>query len=411
MNSYKANILLSHSGKQHAYHVAKAMDDLGYLKKFYTSSYIKNKKLQQFLLKNNNQYWTRRFIKNLYGSKIDANWRFELKEIIYRKIYGKNQKTQIAVYNRDQAFDKYVSKEIKTTEANVFWGFQGSCYESLKTANVMNKISVCELATAHISAAKEILGEEVELHTEWADSIDNFVFPDGYEQRLKEEPHRADFVIAASEFTKQSLLNDGIDEKKIIYLPLGFDNSAIPYYPKQYKNNAKVKLLYAGTITQRKGIKYLLEAIKILNDKNIELHIIGGIQGSGKALQKYQNHFVYHSPVSQKEIFKAYNDYDILVLPTIFEGFGLVIVEAMAAGVPVITTNHSIGAEIINDKENGYIVPIRDAEAIAKAIANFKLLKPDEKQKMSENAYQSVLKYSWKQYAINLETVIKNYFE
>jgi len=400
-------ITLSHSGKQHSYHVAKALYDFGLLDVFYTSSYIRNAKMQNYLMRKGNTYWTRRFIEGLSGDAVNSNWRFELKEIIYRKMYGKSSLTQEAVYKRDMNFDAYVARELKKRKSEVFWGFQGSCYESLQSAKQSGKIAVCELATAHITEAKRILGEEANLHPEWADSIDNLVFKPEYENRLCREPHIADFAIAASQFTKQSLLNDGVAEKKIIVLPLGFDIAHIQFVEQSDDIEARpLKLLYAGTVTQRKGIKYLLEAMTCLNSINAELHIIGGIQGSGKALDAYKRHFTYKPAVSQFELFKLYSQYDALVLPTVFEGFGLVIVEAMAAGLPVITTPNSIGTELISNNLNGYIVPIRNTKAIVDSIVELRSKNKHEYLQMRREARKSAEKFSWNVYSERLKTIV-----
>lgn len=409
MQIIKPQVTLSHSGKQHAYQVARCLNNLHCLDMFYTSSYIKNKKIQNCLLQKGDTFWTRRFIEGLAGNKIDSNWRFEIKEFVLRKIYGKSPKVQQAVYERDMSFDNYVSKQILKRKSDVFWGFQGSCFLSLEAAKKSGKTSICELATAHVVAAKRILGEESKLNPEWADSIDNLVFPAIYEKRLTEEPHRADFCIAASGFTKQTLIEAGIDHNKIIYMPLGFDASKINFVPNENKiTNRKLKLLYAGTVTQRKGIKYLLEAMKLIGNKDVELDIIGGIQGGGDALKTYAGVYNYHAPISQAELFVQYKNYDALVLPTIFEGFGLVIVEAMAAGVPVITTNHSIGAELIENDKNGYLIPIRNVDAIAKSIENLRNKNNNEYLAMQNAARQTAENFSWASYEKNLDKLLTN---
>jgi glycosyltransferase involved in cell wall biosynthesis len=407
------SIILSHSGKQHSYHVAKALYELEQLEIFYTSSYITQQWLQKYFNKTNNRYFTRRFIDGLPGNKVNANWRFELKEILYRKIYGKTQKTQNAIYERDIKFDQFVSSQLTTFNyqpSNYFWGFQGSCFESLKAAKNMGIMSVCELATAHAPYAKKILGEEQALHPEWAESIDNLVFPASYEKRLNEEPHLARKVISASKFTTDSLIFDNVDPAKINYLPLGFDASAIPYNKQINKNlqNRPLKILYAGTVTQRKGIKYLLDAMDLLPKNDFELHIIGGIQGSGEAFRKYNN-YTYHAPLNQQSLFRSYAEFDVFVLPSVFEGFGLVIVEAMAAGLPVITTTHTMGPEIIENDKNGYIVPIRDSKAIAESLEKLKNKGNEEFHAMQLAARQAALHFTWDVYSANLHSLLKKW--
>ena len=411
------SIILAHSGKQHSYHVAKALYNLNELESFYTSSYITNSHLQSYLLKKGDTFWTKRFIDGLPGKYVHSNWRLELPELIMRFTQGKSAKVQRAVYDRDINFDRLMaSKLLSLKKGNpnlTYWGFQGSCYQSLLEAKKLGIPGWCELATAHVTSAQRILGEEAALHPEWAHTIDNLTFPFDYENRLEMEPHLATRIFAASSFTKQTLLDVGVEETKIELLPLACDINHISYLERAENiEDRPLKLLYAGTVTQRKGIKYLLEAMKILHTnaefkKSIELHIIGGVQGNSNALNSYKGLFHYHPPLSQMELFKAYGDYDALVLPTIFEGFGLVVVEAMAAGLPVITTPHSIGPEIITDGQNGSIIPIRNIEAIVNAILTLRGKTNNEFARMRRSAVESAQNYSWSTYQQRLSVILK----
>jgi len=396
-------IVISHSGKQHSYHVAKSLNELGYLNQFYTSSYIKHNRLQNYFLKKNNQFWTRRFLTGLAGKKVEANWRFEVPEHLGKIFRYDSKKIEELVYSRDEKFDIYMSTILSKTKPKFFWGFQGSCLQSIKAVKKNGGIAICELATAHITFAKHILNEEKQLHPEWADSISNVDFPMQYENRLVDEPNEADIVIAASAFTKLSLTESGIPENKIHILPLGADVEHIKYLEKKRNKNKPLKLLYAGTVTQRKGIYYLLEAMKYFSKSEVELHIIGNVFGSGTAFDKYKSMCTYHGSVSQQQLFEMYHEFDVLVLPTIFEGFALVIVEAMAAGLPVITTAHSIGPELINNDQNGYIVPIRNIEAIKLSIEKILNKTENEFEEMSKKARSSALNYSWNKYMNRLK--------
>jgi len=398
---------VSHAGKQHSYHLAYALKMLDKLQGFYTSSYVEQEWLQKLVIQSGNQFFTRRFKDGLSAPFVHSHWKFELKEAIMRKLQGKSMAVQNQVYQRDSDFDKMMAKKLSGIESSHFWGFQGSCHDSLVAAKASGKTAICELATAHVIQAKKILAKEARLQPEWADSIDNLYFPPTYEKRLEEEPQLADVVIAASGFTKWTLTESGIPEDKIRVLPLGFEAEKIPYVlPEKGISNRPLRLLFAGTATQRKGISYLIEAMKAIGKTpDIELHIVGGIQGSGTALWKNEEWFHYHKPVSQYEMFRLYQDFDALVLPTIFEGFGLVIVEAMAAGLPVITTAHSMGPEVIESEKNGWLVPIRNPNAIAEAILSLRNLNDTQYLNMRQNARKAALQFTWENYAKNLKLI------
>jgi starch synthase len=388
--------IISHSGKQHSYYVAKALLELGYLKTFYTSSYIANFALQNFIQRKEFSFLSRRFLQGLGGQHVKSAWRYEIKEQLFRKLKGNTQAVNELVFKRDISFDSDLAKKLPKLSFDAFWGFQGSCRKCLEVANNVGKPGICEMTIAHLPFAKRILDEEAALHPEWADSIDFASFPAYYEQRLIEEPLIADKVIAISSFLKHTLVQEGINAEKVTVIPLGFDAGLINFTEEKVSfTNRPLRLLYVGRITQRKGIKYLLEAIKQFNKTDVELHIIGNVYGSGKAFQAYKNHYNYTAGVSQHELFKLYSQYDALVFPSILEGFGLVTVEAMGAGLPVITTPHTNATEVIEDGKNGYLIPIRDIDAIAMAITNLRNMDDASFQKMRFNARQTALKYTW----------------
>jgi len=391
---------VSHAGKQHSYHLAHALLQLDKLEGFYTSSYISPAWMQNLVLASGNSFFTRRFKEGLSSPFVHSHWQFELKELWMRKMQGKSLAVQNQVYQRDMDFDAMMGQKLKKISSTHYWGFQGSCHDSLLAAKQSGKTAICELATAHVVQAKKILSEEARLQPEWADSIDNLYFPPWYEKRLEEEPFRADKVIAASQFTRWTLEESGIDPTRIEVLPLGFEVAKIPFsFEARDFENRPLKLLYAGTVTQRKGISYLLEAMAALpKSMSVELHIVGGIQGPGEAFAQHRHLYTYHPAVSQVEMFKMYTEFDALVLPTVFEGFGLVIVEAMAAGLPVITTRNSMGPDVIAQGKNGWIVPIRDSSAIADAIGSLRQKTSASYAEMRKSARAAALKFTWDAY-------------
>jgi len=394
---------VSHAGKQHAYHLANALLQLQKLEGFYTSSYVEAQWLQKIITKSGNQFFTRRFIEGLAAPYVHSHWAFEIKEMWMRRTQGKSLAVQNQVYQRDTDFDNMMARKIGKISSSHFWGFQGSCRATLAAAKSAGKKTICELATAHVVQARKILAEEAKLQPEWADSIDNLYFPPAYEKRLEEEPFVADWVVAASGFTQKTLIDSGVDAQKIKVLQLGFEANKIPFSVKHNDlKNRPLRLLFAGTITQRKGISYLLDAMDVLKEISVELHMVGGIQGSGKAFEKYKSKCHYYPPLSQYEMFSKYHEFDALVLPTVFEGFGLVIVEAMAAGLPVITTPHSMGPDVVTDGENGWIVPIRDSQSIAEKIVQLRTKTNEEYEQMRVKARAAALQFTWDKYRIAL---------
>jgi starch synthase len=402
-NHLHNSILLSHSGKQHSYHVAKAMQQLGVLKEFHTSSYVTNKWLQNLSNRRRFEFLRRRFEEGLSSPIVHSNWRFEIPEIIIRSLIGNSQRINELVYRRDYLFDSFIARKLEKAGINTFWGFQGSCLQSLKMARFLGITGVCEMTLSHVPFANNLLWDEKQLNPEWADSIDFTLFPGWYEKRMIEEPFEASHVVAISAFLKRTLLCDGIPEKKVSVIPLGFDISQMAFTPKiDPIENRPLKFLFAGKVTQRKGVSYMLEAFERFSKMDVELHIIGNVFGSGKAFQRYKHVYEHKTAISQAQLFKEYRNYDVLVFPSLLEGFGLVNIEAMGAGLPVITTPNTNAAEVLHDGINGFLVPIRDAEAIAKSVERIRNMDTETFSKMRLMARKTAEMYTWNNYMNSL---------
>jgi alpha-maltose-1-phosphate synthase len=363
-----ASIVVAHSGKQHAYRHAAAVEQAGALRHFVTSSYYKPDHFPDRLFG-----WSswldsrlrRRTLAAIPSEKVIRAWRFELPELLARLILGNGKLAEQQMLRRDSNFDRWVARNFAGL-GNIFWGFQGSCLESLKAARQAGAIAIAEFATAHVTSAIEILSHEAEWHPEWAATISNFHFPDWYRERLEQEPVAADYCIVASAFSRRSLERIGIDSDKIKTLPLGVDLRDFRFVPRA--NSGRFRILFVGGIGQRKGIKYLLEAYKKIRGPGIELILAGPMGASERPLAQYRGMFQYVGRLDQKAVVEEMHKAHVLVLPSVFEGFGLVIPEAMATGMPVIASTHSIGPEIIREGREGFVLEPDDVDGLATKI-------------------------------------------
>jgi starch synthase len=99
--------------------------------------------------------------------------------------------------------------------------------------------------------------------------------------------------------------------------------------------------------------------------------------------------------------------HDVFVFPSLFEGFGLVLLEAMAMGLPIITTPHTAGPDLISDGVEGFIVPIRSSAAIAERLDLLRR-EPERRQAMSERARSRSREFTWEQYGRSLAACVSS---
>jgi glycosyltransferase involved in cell wall biosynthesis len=222
------------------------------------------------------------------------------------------------------------------------------------------------------------------------------------------EEHRlATNIIVFSSFTKRTLVLNGVDAEKIIINPLGVNLQLFhpPSTPRKYK---VIRFLFLGSISLQKGAPLLLEAWKKLALDRAELWIVGSppkhVQLSIHSLCNVK----ITGRVPNTQLPKLLRRCDVLVLPSYAEGFGLVLLEALASGLPIITTDVTAAPDLIQDGIEGQVITYGNLDALCKAIISF-IDVPDRLAKMSAAARVCAEKYSWDNYGDRWKHILEKY--
>ena len=207
-----------------------------------------------------------------------------------------------------------------------------------------------------------IFSDEQDKFPEW--KLSTFKRSKEYYLRVYKEWELADKIIVNSNWAKNMIVKQGACEKKVHILPLVQEENSYTVESKPVNLNCPIKVLYVGSIVLRKGIQYLLEVSKRLSDKKFEFHIIGSSNLSHSQLRlMYPNVFFYeHIPFS--EVSQFYKDSDVLVFPSLSDGFGSVQVEAMSYGLPVIASTSC--AHVVEHGCSGFLIPPNNSIEIEK---------------------------------------------
>ncbi len=171
--------------------------------------------------------------------------------------------------------------------------------------------------------------------------------------------------------------------------------STFNYYKKFKKSDSsKIRICCVGRFHWKKGYKYLLEACSLLKDKNIhfKLVLIATNPVSESVLfQLHQlnieNEVTIVKGLAQAELFKFMQTFDMLILPSLEEGIANVVLEAMAIGLPVISTNCGGMSEVVKPKETGWLVPVREPVALAEAIIDVSQTSESDVQYITHHAH------------------------
>lgn len=275
---------------------------------------------------------------------------------------------------------------------DVFHSWNSYCLHSLKAAKEAGATTIVTRASSHILTQMEILTEEFEKHgmmreVELSRMID----------RCVQEYDIADYVEVPSEFVKKSFLDRGFPEEKLLYAPFGVDSTS---YRQAGHSGEVFRLLFIGRVGLRKGVHYLLEAWKKLSLPGAELVLAGNVEpGFEKILKQYRSLPGLVVQGFLKNPQELYASSSAFVFPSLEEGSALVTYEAMAAGLPLVTTFNS--GSLVRDGVDGFIIPIRDTQAICEKVTEL-YEDRDRAGEMGRSGREYIGSYTWERYGREL---------
>ena len=285
---------------------------------------------------------------------------------------------------------------------DILIGYDSCALEAFLTVKNSRITCVLDQVVGSWSAGKKILDLERELNPEFSSTMPEFL-DDMIIQQTLAEAVVADKILVASEYVRDTIINDGIPAEKIVLCPYGVDINR--FSPASIeRDNKTFKVLFVGQLTQRKGIKYLLDAFRKIELPNVELILMGAIAGNGEALKQYRDIFTHIRNVPYVELPRYYQSADVFVYPSLHEGSALAIYEALASGLPVVTTFNS--GSVVRDGIEGYVVPVQDPDAIKEKIESLYYNIPLRK-KMGMAARLRAETFSWEAYKERVAGIYK----
>mgnify|MGYP001412546410 CR=1 FL=1 len=304
--------------------------------------------------------------------------------------------------------DKYVSHQMKDLQGRgtrALYAYEDGAHESFTTAKLAGIHTLYDLPIGHYSAAQKLFAEEAQLEPEWAPTLTGLQDSEAKLDRKAAELSMADHVIVASSFTAQTLEGHLRPDQKLSVISYG-TTTGLPFHKRLA--TGPLKILYVGSLTQRKGLSYLFKALAALPKGSYSLTVVGRAAADCPALRKALVPHVYIPTLPHGHILDFMRGHDILVFPSLFEGFGLVLTEALSCGLPFIATPHTAAPDLITHGQEGFIVPIRSANAIAEKLT-WALENRPALATMQEAAYTRAQTLGWLNYENSLINLARTY--
>ncbi len=332
----------------------------------------------------------------------------ELLRLLKRKIKFIPTVTVDDVYHH---IDRKVKMYIGKHSVDGVYAYDDGALETFRYAKDKGVKCFFDLPIVHWRCYQSLLVDEAKRNPEWAETLG--VFGDSKEKlaRKDNELLLADRVFVASSFTKDSI-------QKYFPYKLNAAINVIPYgFPDVYEgrtyeavDNRKLRFLYVGRLSQSKGLSYLFDAVKQFENE-IELTIIGlNSYPDCKVLQSNLAVHKYLGPKPHDKVLEEMRKADVLIFPSLFEGFGMVITEAMSQGTPVIATNRTCAVDVIRNGLNGWVVEAGSVLSLANAIRDV-ISRKRELKEIGRKAMETASRRPWSCYENELSNAIRQQFD
>jgi len=303
-----------------------------------------------------------------------------------------------AVYH---SLDRHVARELERAAGGAaapqaVYAYEDGALASFRAAREHGMTCVYDLPTGHWRAARRLLEPELERWPAWRSTMTGFLDSAQKLERKDEELRLADVILVASSFTKRTLEDFPGTLAPVKVIPYGFPPVSAA---RTYRDigNSPIKLLFVGNLSQGKGLANLFAAVESFGDR-FELTVVGRkAVHDNDALNAALARHRYIPTLPNHEVLALMREQDVFMFPSLFDGFGMVITEAMSQGTPVITTERTVGRDLIEHGRNGWIAEAANTEALKAALEQL-LAQPDSIAACGAAAMDSARQRPWSVY-------------
>ena len=305
--------------------------------------------------------------------------------------------------------DGHVAQRLAGTQGlRGVYAYEDGAFHSFESAEQLGLKRFYDLPIAYWKVARQLIQNEAARLPEWAGTMTGNLDSEEKLSRKDEELRRADVVFCPSGFVADSLPEPARRTSEIVVAPFGSPAIHEQVTKDGVGRSRKLRVLFAGSMSQRKGLADLFAAVRQLGRSDIELVVMGSAIAPMEFYRRECPDFVYEPTRPHSEVLRLMQSCDVLALPSIVEGRALVMQEAMSQGLPVLITPNTGGEDLVEDGKAGFLVPIRSPEMIADRLAWFADHREDTRA-MGESARAKAATYTWVDYGAKVATAIKQH--
>jgi len=403
-------VIVAHPGQQHSFKVASALKKDGILFKYMTAVYDKPDNLAMRL--------AHMLVKGKDITKIGGRKNSDLDDNDVVTFYtflslvviilSRSSKTKKISYWLDRKIADFFGKKVakyavrNNVDAVICFSMnERTCFEYLKKHNPSIK-RIVDCANSPVNYMRKIYEHDMateELKKEVPGFWNN--------RELKKQQEglvATQYFLAPSDFVKKGLVFCGVNTESIFVLPYGTNFKPVE---KEQKIPEKVKFIYVGQVTYRKGMHYLLKAFSELESFGILIDIVGGWRSDTNLYEKYKKckNIIFHGNIPHEKVKDLLLAANVFVFSSLTEGLSLSCLEAFSCGLPVICSTNAGANDLVVDGINGFVIRSDDVEQIKEKALYF-VKHPDVIPMYSKSALETAKNNTWDSYRYGLKKII-----
>lgn len=400
-------VIVAHPGKQHSFHVAKALKSAGLLYKYATTVYDKNSSILMRIVKS---FLGKSDYARAQGRKCSA---LDDDDIVqFCELEGILLLALIRIDKRgvlSKAYNGYISRKFQRKLAKyiirenidivISYDTNSDVLFGILKEKAPHVIRIMDNAAPNRHYLYKKYHEFWDTCGDFDKTLDvyHYITNETVSKKYIKEVLLAQYHIVASSFSLDSIVFEGVNTNSVFVIPYGVDKKFFVESERKFFEGS-IHVLFLGKVNQQKGIAQVLQAAQAINNKDVQFDIVGpGIEYDKKLYEPYKNYVNFRGYLSGDALLAYLKNSHVFVFPTMGEGFGLVLLETMAAGLVPITTHNCGGADIVKDGINGFLVEVGDTKDIIRKILWCKD-HPVELSVMSQNAIETAHRFTWERY-------------
>jgi glycosyltransferase involved in cell wall biosynthesis len=291
------------------------------------------------------------------------------------------------------AFGRWAARKVLAEKWDVVIAFSGIAEDLFAGLRHRPTLKVLQRGSSHIRTQRQLLEEEEQRVGAWVEKPSDWIIA-----REEREYALADAVHLLSDFAVRSFLDQGVSTANF-----RASSAVIEERCRRILAGEPLRVLNVGTFSIQKGAVDYLRVIPELASEPFSFRFVGPVSSDGRVLARRlagSAEFIGKRPQAQLPL--EYQWGDVFLMPTIQDGFAAVLTQALASGLPLLTSTNCAGPDIITEGKTGWVVPIRSPDAIVQRLRWCHEHRPELAQVVRQ-VYQTAYSYDWKDTARQAE--------